>query len=370
MEISFHGRHTFVSQSQWFLVSVLCLPIGLTAAAKEPLPGEVMWQEGVAYRAEGQDLQRSGNLQRAISAYQKAVAANPRYAEAFNDLGVALESSEDAEHAEEAYKTALRLRPSLPAAHSNLALMYEEKGRIKEAAEHWGARIQLGVRNDPWAIRAREKLKQYQLPIPESGEELALKRRAEVQKAIAAGRAMMAAGRWEQASTEFRRGLALDPMNRDATRFLRKAEARAHKAQVRKERGTGVSRVRVKKKDAKEVQRAEMVRRRQEQLRGASAVEPTPESPPAAQQQPVPRAAAGREASAIAREYAKERAQARGKTVEELYQRAVVSTREGQFSEALDQFKQILVLDPNNRDAQRGLERVQKALALQQARVE
>ena len=140
--------------------------------------------------------------------------------------------------------------------------------------------------------------------------------------------------------------------------------------------------MKVKKRDAKEVQRAEMVRRRQEQLRGPSAAtpqrpggvqpqgQPTAKSQPAEQARPAARAVAGKAATAIAREYAKERAQVREKTVEELYQRAVTSTREGQFSEALDQFKQILVLDPNNRDAQRGFERVQKALVLQQAKAE
>ena len=73
------------------------------------------------------------------------------------------------------------------------------------------------------------------------------------------------------------------------------------------------------------------------------------------------------EAEAIARGFAKEKSQIRGRTADELYRRALTAMREGQYRDAVDQFKQILILDPNNPEAKQGLERAQKALAKAEA---
>ena len=198
----------------------ILLAFSLTGA-KSSIPGDILFQEGIYYRTEGRQLQRVGELQRAAAAFRRAIHVKPDYAEAYNDLGVVLESLGDLDQAEESYKTALKFKQDFGAAHSNLALLYEESDRVKEAAAHWGARLRLGPRDDPWVVVAREKLTKYSLPIPETEEEKEEKQSREVRGMIEAGKAHREAGRWDKATESFEEALKLDPRNAEARRFLR-----------------------------------------------------------------------------------------------------------------------------------------------------
>ncbi len=348
--------------SIWFrLGGLLLLVISLCATNRMPIPGEIVMQEGVAYREEGRQLQSVGDLERAAAAYQKAITVRPGYAEAYNDLGVVLESMGKIDRAEEAYKTALRFKPDLAAAHSNLALLYEETNRVKEAANHWGARVQMGSSSDPWVIKAREKLTKYNLPIPESQEALTMKRKDEVQKAVLAGRVHLEAGRWDKAAEQFQQALKLDPGNVNARKLLQVTEVRAQKEEARlakgfkpaKARGKKVQAARRKKEMKKAAKTAETAR--EEALREA-------EERLQAQQEGQAHAVSA-QAESVAEAYAKEKSQVRQRSAGELYNRALTAMREGHYQDAKDQFKQILTLDPNNREARQGLERSEKALA-------
>gem|GEM_PF-2947985 len=355
--------------------AVLLLSVGLLGA-KELAPGEVLWRDGVAYRKEGKQLQEAGDLQRASSAYRKAVTVYPIYAEAYNDLGVVLESMGDLPHAEESYKTALRLKPELAGAHSNLALLYEESGKIKEASEHWAARARLGPADDLWVIRARQSLQKYNLPVPEIPQDLTQKRLDDVQKAIRAGQAHMEAKRWPEAVQEFEKAVLLDPKNKPAARLLRVARSKIGDAE--RQRELALSRARVTK-EAEWARREEAVRRAEaerieEKARREAARPPViPASKPAAPKPAAPVSGAApsepvpADALAVAREYAREKSKTRDKGVKELTQRAVDASREGQYRQAVDLYNQILILEPGNREAQQGLERAKKALAKQEA---
>ena len=226
-----------------FLLTALFL-----TGAKFPPPGEVVWQEGVLYRVEGRHLQEVGKLRDAVSAYRKAVVVRPDYAEAYNDLGVVLESLEDFKQAEEAYLTALKFKPDFGAAHSNLALLYEGTQRLKEAATHWGARVRLGPPGDPWVVKAREKLTQYQFSIPETAEQRAQDRSKEIRFTLESGRAHLEAKRYDKAIEEFERVLRVAPANPDAKRLLRSAKMKAQRDQGRQARELETSQARVKKK--------------------------------------------------------------------------------------------------------------------------
>ena len=155
-----------------------------TGSGANVKPGEILLQDAVSFRAEGRQLQDAGEIQGASAAYRRAVTVNPSYAEAYNDLGVVLESLGNLQEAEEAYKSAVTLKPDFGAAHSNLASLYEETGRTKEAAEHWSARIRLGPPDDPWVIKAREKVTHYQLPITETPREVAENKKQAVKLAM------------------------------------------------------------------------------------------------------------------------------------------------------------------------------------------
>lgn len=354
-------------------MALCALVLGLTAS-KELLSGETLWQEGAAYRAEGRHFQAAGELQRATAAYRHAVSANPQYAEAYNDLGVALESAGDLLHAEEAYKMALRLKPELAAVHSNLALLYEEGGRLKEAAEHWAARVHGGPPDDPWVLRAREKLIQYKLPVPESAEQTVKGRKDRVHQAILAGRAHREAKRWAQAQAEFQRALSIDPASSEAVRLLKQAQSLEAEDKLRTERQWKSSQLRVEREaadlrraadraaEAGAERRAEAIRKATQKAEAARKTESKRVTEKVRKEPPPPKKKAV-DALALADEYAREKARTRKTAGQELYARAVNSMREGQYQSAADLFRQILVLDPKNRDARSGLERAEKALA-------
>lgn len=261
-------------------------------------------------------------MQGAVAAFRRAVEVNPHYAAGYNDLGVALESTGDAARAEEAYKTALRLDPELAAAHTNLALLYEESGQLQKAAEHWAARVRMGPPVDGWVAMARQKLTQHNLPVPESAGNLSPARQEKVEKATQSLKK-------EQANRDQREWAASQSRVRKEADDLRKQEL-AQKAEAGRLAKETRQEAAAQKKTSKAVQK--------------------PSSPP-------------QDALSVAQEYAREKAKTRKTTVRDLNDRAVNAMREGQYQEAADAFNQILILDPGNRDAQRGLERAEKALA-------
>jgi hypothetical protein len=71
------------------------------------------------------------------------------------------------------------------------------------------------------------------------------------------------------------------------------------------------------------------------------------------------------DAQALAREIVRERSQVRGRASDDLYRSAAAAAREGLYPDAIEIYKQILILEPDNRNAKQGLERAQKALAKQ-----
>ena len=256
------------------LGTLLLLTFSLTGG-KILTPGEIMWQESVLYRIEGHQFQQQGNLEQAATAYRKAVTVNPSYAEAYNDLGVVLESMEDFSHAEEAYQTALKFKPDLASAHSNLALLYEETNRVKEAAVHWGARVRLGPPDGAWVIKAREKLMKYQCAVPETVVEKTAKKAKEIRLAIEVGKAHLEGKQYDKAIAEFERALKMDPTNGEAARLLRLAKTRAQQDQSRQVRELEAAQGRVRE-EAGTLQRKEQARKaeiererfQREQLKG------------------------------------------------------------------------------------------------------
>ena len=389
------------------LLSVLCLT---GAGIKQ---GSILFQEAFSYREEGRFLQSQGKLHEALTVYRLALAARPDYAEAYNDLGVLLESLGKTADAQEAYRVALRYDPQLAPAHSNLALLHEEGGRIKEAAEHWAARIRLGPPDDPWVIKSREKLAQYNLPIPLSPEEVVENRQKGIRAAFEAGQTHLRAKRWEEAKAEFRKVLELDPKNRDARELIRKAEAGADWQAEQARRQMQVSRERVeresrlirereeaktrsaagkaaapspvhqhaqpaphaqrlsKKELAKADRRALAIQREMAALERPNGrpvpVQRKPEKQPvtAVPDLPAPAAkpasSAAPDALALEGEVAKQKAQVRQQTFHDLYQRALAAMREGRYEDAAESYQQILTLEPAERAAQQGLGRARKA---------
>ncbi len=240
-----------------FFLALICLGADIA-------PSELSRQQSAYYRLEGRRYQESGNLQEAVSSYRKAVAVNPVYADAYNDLGVALESLGDLIKAEEAYLSALKVNPDMGSAHSNLALLYERTGKLQDAAAHWTARVQLGPPNDSWVLKSYNKLVQYHLPVPEFSQLGIQKRRQESEAVYQAGCAHLKAKRWEDASAEFKRALDLDPRNSRAA-----AELRAVQGRFQNEQKTEEARQQAEQAKQEAMERKQAAKRQAEQAKQA-----------------------------------------------------------------------------------------------------
>ena len=130
----------------------------LTLLPTTAIRASTLRDEAAGYRAQGYDAQRRGDLERALSFYQKSAALDPSYATPLNDAGVLLEEKGLYDEAEKAYQQALMIHPTYPEAHANLAMLYERMGVKEKAIYHWMKRYQLGAPNDPWTARAEERL--------------------------------------------------------------------------------------------------------------------------------------------------------------------------------------------------------------------
>jgi tetratricopeptide (TPR) repeat protein len=72
-------------------------------------------------------------VEEAVSAYRRAVAVNPRYSEAWTNLGNALRDQGEMSAAVEAYEQAAAIAPSSPEVLNNLGVAYKELDRLDDA---------------------------------------------------------------------------------------------------------------------------------------------------------------------------------------------------------------------------------------------
>jgi tetratricopeptide (TPR) repeat protein len=86
-----------------------------------------------------------GELDAALETFRKALETNPDYAEAHCNIGKAYHQLNKPKRAEKALKEALRLNPDYADAHDRLATLYTEERRFEEAIRH----AQEALRCDP-----------------------------------------------------------------------------------------------------------------------------------------------------------------------------------------------------------------------------
>jgi len=128
------------------------------------------------YREEGLENQRIGNLPAAMTLYQKAIALDPTYAVAYNDLGVIYEAAGYPDRAKESYYKAIKVDPGYLSAYTNIALLYEEQRDLERAAFYWGKRAELGAIDDLWTQKAASRFRDIRAvlsnrPIADAREE-------------------------------------------------------------------------------------------------------------------------------------------------------------------------------------------------------
>jgi superkiller protein 3 len=123
------------------------------------------------YRDEGLRAQNSGDLDRALVYYQKALELDPGLAVAYNDVGVIYESKGWFDRAKQAYGKAIELDPTLGSPYYNLGSIYEKEGDLEKASYYFKQRVLIGDWNDEWTDKAREELKGLGVNDPELRED-------------------------------------------------------------------------------------------------------------------------------------------------------------------------------------------------------
>jgi len=122
---------TVIARRIWITVAVVLLLAGVSHA------GKLIEEEGANYYNEGVRIQRSGNLEDAIVAYQKAMvvgldAANYRKF-IYNNVGVIYAEKGNMDQAEAMFLEALKLDPQYKAANFNIAILYMRQGLCNKA---------------------------------------------------------------------------------------------------------------------------------------------------------------------------------------------------------------------------------------------
>ncbi|HYR92112.1 MAG TPA: tetratricopeptide repeat protein [Terriglobia bacterium] len=94
---------------------------------------------------------RMGKINEAVDYLKRAIALDPEYPLAANNLGGMLRETGDFRGAEEAYRQAIRAQPDFAAAHTNLANLLSEHANFSEAQYHF----EKAIEQDPSYLEAR-----------------------------------------------------------------------------------------------------------------------------------------------------------------------------------------------------------------------
>ena len=84
-----------------------------------------------------------GRIDEAIAHYRKALEIKPNYAEAHNNLGIALAGCGRIDEAIAHYQKALEIKPDYAEAHNNLGVALADRGRIDEAIAHYQKALEI-----------------------------------------------------------------------------------------------------------------------------------------------------------------------------------------------------------------------------------
>ena len=88
-----------------------------------------------AYNNMGNVLKDQGKLEEAIESYQHALTLKPDHADAYNNMGTALKNKGKLEEAIRAYIKAIEIKPDFAEAHNNMGNVRKDEGKLEEALE-------------------------------------------------------------------------------------------------------------------------------------------------------------------------------------------------------------------------------------------
>ena len=96
-----------------------------------------------AYNNMGVALKEKGELNAAIEIYKKAIKIRPDYADAYYNMGVALKDEGDADAAIDSYKKALKINPDHAETYNNMGVALKEKGELNAAMDNYKQAIKI-----------------------------------------------------------------------------------------------------------------------------------------------------------------------------------------------------------------------------------
>lgn len=185
------------------------------------------------YRSQGLQSQRSGNIEAAMSLYQKAIELDPSYTIAYNDLGIIYEAQGWLGRAEASYLRAIKLDPNFLSAYSNLALLYENKNDLEKAYLYWKKRVELGSSDDPWTQKARKRVDEITQAIPALLiKETAEKKRLKVKSHLQAANELYNKAEYQKSIEELNLALSLAPEDQEALVLLDKAKTKLKESEA------------------------------------------------------------------------------------------------------------------------------------------
>ena len=168
--------------------------------------------------AMGADLHRRGDIAEAERIYREIVKVKPDFAEAHNNLGVALKALDRPEEAVESYRRAVAIRPGYGEAWNNLARTLRALGREEEAAESYRELVAAApddARTHVDLGESLQALKRHQEAIESFHRALAIEP-ADARALNDLGVAQEGVGRPEDAVASYRRALAVAPQHAGA----------------------------------------------------------------------------------------------------------------------------------------------------------
>ena len=148
------STHLWRASTLLFALDVCCCAAGQSSAI-EPTPEEAVSRPIATPEVlRGERLLVEGRVREAQQAFEGAIAAEPKDARAWLDLGLTHEAMSDYASAEDAYREATRIDPRFAEAFNNLGVLLRERGDLAHAIDA----LERAVSLDPRFAAARFNL--------------------------------------------------------------------------------------------------------------------------------------------------------------------------------------------------------------------